>query len=286
MAQITFNLKLILKAFQQSLIDLPQFIKQNIGLILVVSFTVEMAHHYFIFFDRMTSGATSLNALSKIGILSASLTTLIFYSMLVSLRLHPNTNKRSENFWAFTLRQTWPYFLENVRVLGKVLLWLIFGIIVAVLVISGLGAIFQDFGFNQELQKLSQTGQLKSSPTVIALVVLGLAPSAFFYLKYTFVPYIVLVDPHYEKGEVNALKTSFQLMAPILLILSLLFFGFIAFSEGLRTGFREEYSLLSSPIRAIFIYLAFETFGIFCNILLFHIYRLKQESLRPTHFTD
>lgn len=273
MPKLIFNFKLILRAFLTSAKELPPFIKRNVGLILVISLTTEVAHHYFIFMSQISANATSLNLVTKIGALSASLLSLVFYAMLVSLRFHPNDQIRNENFWAFTFRLSRPYILENVRVLGKCLLWLVAGLFIAVILA---------YLFKIELSELNtQNLNLNPSGSIKAylLAIIALAPAGFYYLKYTFVPYIVLADPNYEKGTIDALKHSYQLMSG-LMIFTLVFFVFISVFDGLRSGFREEYTLLSSPITALIIYLPFELLAIFSNILLFQIYRLKEESLR------
>ena len=119
MQKIIFHLKLTFLAANLALQKTLPFIKGNLSLILLFSFVAEGFQHYFLFMGKLSANATSLNLTAQIGELSSTLLSLVFYAILVSLRLQENPQKSHEGFWSFTIRQGKPYFLENIRVLGK-----------------------------------------------------------------------------------------------------------------------------------------------------------------------
>jgi uncharacterized membrane protein len=264
-----------LKAFTLSNNNFFRFIRENIALILLFSLMTEAFQHYFIFTDRLTAGTTSLNMMAKFGQVMASLLSLVFYQMMIPLRLQDNEVDRKEGFFSFVHRQTMPYFLESMRVLGKCLLIFIAGLIplIALLV----------FKHRHDTTPLDPA--LMNTPADLVIIGLCLFPGMFYYVRYSFVPYIVLTDPEYQKGRIDALKHSFKLMTGVTVPVVLVFVALFRF-ETYRTKLREEYSLMTHPLVAFLLYIPFELAGIYINILLFYIYRLKQKTFDQPILTE
>lgn len=259
------------KAFTPTNNNYLKFIKDNLVVILLFSFMAEGFQHYFLYTDKLTSGTTSLNMMAKFGQVMSSLLTLVFYQLLMPLRLQHDPIGRKEAFWHFAQRQTGPYFLESMRVIGKCLLYLIGGLIVGGLLIM------MKHRHDPAPPAFMETANFMQSPAEMAILAICLLPVFFYYVRYTFVPYVTLIDPEYQRGRRDALKHSFKLMtgvtAPVLLVFLALFK-----IESYRTRLREEYSLMTQPIVAFLLYIPFEMLGIYINILLFYIYQLKQDS--------
>ena len=268
MKKIKEGFQVVFQALPLTFKSILPFTKQNLGLILTFSILIEVLQHYFLFIDRLTSGNTSLNLPSKIGLALSALLSLVFYQMLVPLRLQKNASARNEAFFNFVKRKSWPFLLENLRALARILLIAMAGLAI------GAVFIFLSGRYGPVLPAVVENGNLD----VYVIVALSLLPATILYIRYSFVPYIVLVDPIYEQGNRNPLKHSYELMRGLTLILLLIFLG-LFYLESLRTGFREEYSLLARPFEAILLYLPFEAAGICINILLFYIYQLKQNTL-------
>ncbi|OFZ18129.1 MAG: hypothetical protein A2Z20_06185 [Bdellovibrionales bacterium RBG_16_40_8] len=103
-------------------------------------------------------------------------------------------------------------------------------------------------------------------------------PGIFKYLRYSFVQYVVVADPEYQKGERDALSYSNMLVKGItieLLIIILLLFGI----EMLRSSFRLTYPITDVPLEAFFSSIAFFFITIYSNILLFRLYQLRVVAL-------
>lgn len=107
--------------------------------------------------------------------------------------------------------------------------------------------------------------------------ILFLIPGLFFYTRYFFVPFVVLKDPEYQLGQVDALKRSNDLIKGMTGTLFLLLVALLSL-EILRQSLRELF-LFSEPHVIYGVAFVFEFLFIFSNILLFQIYRLRIRGL-------
>jgi hypothetical protein len=104
-------------------------------------------------------------------------------------------------------------------------------------------------------------------------------PGVFKYLRYCFVPYIVLADPEYEKGNVDALERSNELIRGITLILFLLFLALGLLEYG-QTYLRKSFPLGDYfPVWTI-IFAAGALVSVYANILLYELYLVRTKTHR------
>lgn len=241
----------------------------------------EMFEQYFLYMDKMTLGNTSLNMPAKMGLMLTGLLMVVFYSLLIPLRLSEyETGASRKSIWVFSTETLWPLTLENLRAFAKCLLLLVAGVVAAIVVALLLMTIgfFDRNEIAFSMDALQSTGAVDTNVlSVIALSLVMLAPSLFYYLRYSFVSYVVLVDPEYKAGRVDALKKSYRLAKGVTWILVVLFVAMAIF-ELWRSKLRDHFTFLSSPLVAIVVLLAFEALGLYFNILLFRIYELRHKS--------
>jgi hypothetical protein len=103
-------------------------------------------------------------------------------------------------------------------------------------------------------------------------------PGIIKYLQYQFVSFVVLVDPDYEDGKVDALQRSKELTKGILLLLlGILWVGAIL-SWGL--GYVEEaHPLHRSPLIWSLTFVGTLAFNLYLSVLLYEIYRVRMDGL-------
>jgi hypothetical protein len=109
---------------------------------------------------------------------------------------------------------------------------------------------------------------------LLALIIPGLVK----YVRYFFVPYIVVADPEYQAGRIDALKESDRLVRGIswplffvILILSVL--------EFWQQGLREKHLFFSSPFLSLFETIGFFALNYYTNIWLFVLYQHRAKTL-------
>jgi len=137
-----------------------------------------------------------------------------------------------------------------------------------------------DIGFVAFTQKHIKALTLESLRALAVTLIWTMAlilPGFFKYLRFFFVPYIVVADPLYEKGQVDALEKSNQLVKGYTLQLFIIICLLTA-SELTRGAMREKFPLLQEPVAAIGLAVGFFAFSLLTNILLFRIYQLRMES--------
>lgn len=103
----------------------------------------------------------------------------------------------------------------------------------------------------------------------LALVIPGLIR----FLRYLFVPFVVTLDPAYERGEKDALKESLKLSRGRLLPLIGLFIGFSIFAPGLLTVADEWKMIWKTPVQALMICFVEMLLNLCLIHLLFHLYQ-------------
>ncbi len=213
------------------------FIKVTwLGLLSLFIFT-EILQHYFHFIAGLTRTTESANLPAILGQILTSLLEFVVFSMLVPLHIMPMTANAS----AFDLQartdETFTKFTQKH--------------------IHALTA--------ESLRALGLT-MLWS----LALIL----PGFFKYVRYTFMPYVVVADPVYQRGERDALAYSNDLIKGFtgqVLLLILVFMG----TEFTRDYMRDQYPLMQSPVIAIMAGLLFFAFNIYANILLFRLYQIR-----------
>jgi hypothetical protein len=103
-------------------------------------------------------------------------------------------------------------------------------------------------------------------------------PGIFKYIRYTFVPYIVLVDKNYDKGDVDALDKSNALVKGITLplFILLLLFGSIEYGQ---TYIRKAYGYDAHLIAAVANFAIGSLLSLFANALLYELYLVRDQEI-------
>ena len=118
---------------------------------------------------------------------------------------------------------------------------------------------------------------LRSLGWVLLFLPLLIIPGLIKYLQYLFVPYVVLCDPKYQAGEVDALAQSARLMkglVPIFLI-----FLFLSVPLIMWTGqFTEPILATKEPLKWLMSFAMVSTLSLYFNLLLYRLYRVRIES--------
>lgn len=127
--------------------------------------------------------------------------------------------------------------------------------------------------------------QVRVLAGVIWRLPLLILPAVLFYIRMLLVPYIVIFDPSYQKGRVDALAESRQLSRGHLFLFSALLFASyllpslsedLVFGEGSRSVMNNPLSVAIAAIVTFFI-------QVWLGIFLFSVARrfIRIEALRP-----
>jgi hypothetical protein len=103
-------------------------------------------------------------------------------------------------------------------------------------------------------------------------------PGLIKYVQFLFVPFVVLCDRKYQRGQVDALAESKRLTkgleAPLLMGLVAALFA------GLWMGqFTEKLMLTETPLLWLGVFVTSTTLNLYFNILLFQLYVVRTEDL-------
>jgi len=119
---------------------------------------------------------------------------------------------------------------------------------------------------------------LRSLAITLLWTLLFIIPGIFKYIRYLFVPYVVVADPVYQEGQRDALEYSDQLAKGIglpLFVLLVILFGL----EALHGSLIESFPLMENPIPALASGFVLFLVSLYANVLLFRIYQLRVKSL-------
>jgi hypothetical protein len=103
-------------------------------------------------------------------------------------------------------------------------------------------------------------------------------PGLFKYTRLAFVPYVVVADDKYERGERDALEYSNALVKGITLPLFLILLLVLSL-DLVQAKFRGEFPIGQEPLMALAIATPFFLVNVYANILLFRIYQLRTKVL-------
>ena len=115
---------------------------------------------------------------------------------------------------------------------------------------------------------------IRSLGWVLLFLPLLIIPGIIKYLQFLMVPYVVLCDPKYQAGEIDALAESARLMkglvsiAMIFLILSIplvMWFG----------QFTEPILITNEPLKWFLSFAITSAFSLYFNLLLYKLYRVR-----------
>lgn len=217
---------------------------------------------------------------------------------------------KSAELWSKVVRSSWPELLaififihlqtiglhsllslapdqENLQLMGKLNLGLLslleaFFIIILVpfrVIEAQQGLAKQNYFLilRKHLIPITLEG-LRMTGFVILWGLLFILPGLFKQMRWYFMPFVVLTDPLYEKGEVDVLARSNQLAKGITLLIA-----FVAlFDFFIQYAFDAFGQLLVGPLQYAGIFMAgLFTLGIsiYTNILLFCIYQQRANEI-------
>ena len=106
-------------------------------------------------------------------------------------------------------------------------------------------------------------------------------PGFIWYVRYFLVALVVLLEPEFKKGKVDALKLSeFLTLGHAWKV-----FGFIVFATGLSTlRFQDIFNIGTNPIAVVLLYIVWAALQLYtslmCYFLYQYLYELKRESIQ------
>jgi len=118
---------------------------------------------------------------------------------------------------------------------------------------------------------------LRAAAWILFGAVLFLIPGIVFYMFFLFVPYVVIVDPQYQEGKIDALKRSKELVKPHFWYALLFFVSATAVEVGIYFLQGTDWIRNSSPLQLLVSVLTLG-FSVYTYIVLFEVYR----SLSPS----
>ncbi len=103
-------------------------------------------------------------------------------------------------------------------------------------------------------------------------------PGVVKYLRFFLVPYVVVADPAYQSGEVDALEESNRLVKGVTLQLFVLV-GVLAALDGWQSAVRERFPVTGFPLVAIAATAGFFVVNYYANVFLFMLYQARKDRL-------
>lgn len=103
-------------------------------------------------------------------------------------------------------------------------------------------------------------------------------PGFWKYLQFILVPYVVLCDPEYTNGKVDALQESKKLMTGLTPLIFVLFLLFLPVYY-LIAQITEPYLITQTPIPWLLSFLGQSLGAYYFNLLLFELYRVRKTGL-------
>ena len=236
------------KIFKSSATHSVIFVKSqkwSLLMLFVVSFIVNRLLENLTFVTREESS----RIFQQIGV---GLLSLVEAFLVLLLFVY--SQKSTEPTWA----SIWRYINESVRVLTRVLLWLVVAILVTMVVTYALGAM----GMGQ-----------------LSLAAFGILALPFLiYIQYALIGYVVFFDSDYHQGKVDALVRARNLVKGILPILILLSILFLAFESGFELGPNLYPAFQPWPIRFLFAAGSF-LLNIYSTVFCFVLFETRRSQL-------
>jgi len=119
---------------------------------------------------------------------------------------------------------------------------------------------------------------LRALGVVLLFLLLFILPGLWKYVQYLLVPYVVLADPNYKAGQVDALKESKRLMQGYSLLGT--FVLIVSLPVVLQVGqLTEPLRFTESPLESIISFTALSLLSFYLNLLLFEFYRVRKATL-------
>lgn len=125
---------------------------------------------------------------------------------------------------------------------------------------------------------------LRATGYMLLWMLLFILPGLYKYVRYSFVSLIVLLDPEYEKGQVDALEESQKQTKSLWLPLLIVFMLFAVIMWWLGS-LQEKYSVYSNLPVWLLIFASISFLEVFLNVLLYEIYSVKKSFHRRQNGT-
>lgn len=112
-----------------------------------------------------------------------------------------------------------------------------------------------------------------------------IVPGVVKYVRYFFVPYVVVADPDYQKGQIDALEESERLVKgiswPLFIVIVIL-----TVVEFQQQSLREKHLFISAPFWSMIENVGFFAVNYYTNVWLFVLYQQRVKKLAHLKFVD
>ncbi|MEQ1665119.1 MAG: hypothetical protein ABL927_07055 [Bdellovibrionales bacterium] len=119
---------------------------------------------------------------------------------------------------------------------------------------------------------------IRSFAVSLLWLIVFIIPGILKYIRFFFVPYVVVADPQYQTGNRDALEYSNQLVKGKTLSVLLIIVALTAL-DTVRSMAREHFEFTASPLPALVIAIFFFFVTIYSNILLFRYYQNRVKTI-------
>ena len=245
--------------------DAVQIFRRDALLIVVFFLCTEFVQRLLLAIKEGSGGDNNIMIITTSVGMTVGLSESLLLCMLIPLRVLQKLGREDENttLMDYLRKYTLPLSLEGVRAFAHILLWL------APLSLSLL------------LFVLSKESPMLLYAALASIPLLAI-PAFIKFLRYSFVPYVVLEDKRYDAGELDALKQSESLikgMTFLLLGVFVLFGLLIGLPKSIS---QDSYGFFNAPYIAVPVWFFCLSMTLFMNVLLFHIYLLKRSAVPAT----
>ncbi len=130
-------------------------------------------------------------------------------------------------------------------------------------------------GFAKKYIKPLTAESLRALAMTILWTLVFIVPGIFKYVRYFLVGYVVVADPEYEAGNVDALKESNRLVKGITIEL-FIFVVILIFLDSWQSTLREHDPFTTAPVVAALATVVFFFLNYYANVFLFMLYQSRK----------
>ncbi|MEO0335906.1 MAG: hypothetical protein AAF202_05920, partial [Pseudomonadota bacterium] len=243
--------KLLIESLFEAGLQIVPIIKHRWAWLLFTMAIGLACEGYFEYMMNLHRDNDVLRMVSQLGLATSALLVSLCVLFIAPLTIVDVEKKRElSSVWDFSAYHFWPLTLESVRALAHVLFFIAFFAIVCFALLAG--------AYYYVLPNLPND-QARLAVTTAIVVICLVLPGFYKFMRLHFMPYIIMFDPRYDAGEVNAIERPHQLTKPIFwwLFFFLLFGTFIELGLDAPAGFlegttRDVVRIAISPLTIVF----------------------------------
>lgn len=263
-----------MKAIKQSIADAYSYflpsVRNSLTTLIPLLLITSAFHQYFSYAQKTYAMDNLIMIYSQLGKLMTGFLEGGVLILLIPLRYHEAFEGLQTQSWLkFAQKHFMPLFVDSIRALVKVIMWLIAGLVVAVIVSTLLGA---NLNLVSKVNPTEMNAFSKSTLVIFVVYMVSFTPAIFKYIRFSLFPYVIYFNEAYYKDEIDSLKSSSDLVQgngfwifAVMFVQGLIFYFSIKWYEGLNLPILQHTAGLLF-VKFFNLMITVFTYGIFYSI--------------------